>query len=92
MGRNSRLLEQLGAIATRQGFTETQLALAWVLGHPASPFVIPGTRRIDRICANAAAAEIKLSIDVRAELEKLFGMDAVSGARHNDRMLARTDL
>jgi aryl-alcohol dehydrogenase-like predicted oxidoreductase len=81
---NARLLSGLLQIADAKGCTLAQLSLAWIL-HQGENFVpIPGTRRIAHLEENAAAAEIVLTSDDLAEIDKLFPRrGAVSGARHD---------
>jgi aryl-alcohol dehydrogenase-like predicted oxidoreductase len=61
-----------------------QLSLAWILHQGDSLVPIPGTRRIAHLEENAAAAEIVLTSDEIAEIDKLFPRKgAASGARHD---------
>ena len=81
---NARLLSRLQEIANDKRCTLAQLSLAWIL-HQGDNFVpIPGTRRITHLEENAAAAEIVLTSDELAEIDKLFPRQgAASGARHD---------
>jgi aryl-alcohol dehydrogenase-like predicted oxidoreductase len=81
---NARLLSRLAQIADTKKCTLAQLSLAWIL-HQGDTFVpIPGTRRISHLEENAAAAEIILTTDELAEIDKLFPRQgAASGARHD---------
>ncbi len=81
---NARLLSRLLQIADAKKCTLAQLSLAWIL-HQGDNFVpIPGTRRIAHLEENAAAAEIVLTSDEIAEIDKLFPRkSAASGARHD---------
>lgn len=81
---NARLRSRLKQIADAKGCTLAQLSLAWIL-HQGDNFVpIPGTRRIAHLEENAAAAEIVLTPDELAEIDKLFPRQgAASGARHD---------
>lgn len=80
--RNYRLVEALRALAAEKGATPGQLALAWVL-HQGADFVpIPGSRRIDRIAENIAAADIDLTATELAAIESAFPKDAVIGGRY----------
>ena len=53
--------------------------------------VIPGTRSIGRLEENAAAADIHLSAEVIAAVTDCNAA-SILGARHSERMLARTGL
>jgi len=79
---NLSLVEALAALAAEKGCTSGQLAIAWVL-HQGDDFVpIPGTRRIDRLKENCAAADIVLSADDLAAIDGAFPEDAVVGGRY----------
>ena len=53
----------LRRIADGLGLTPAQLALAWLLAQGPDVVPIPGTRRLDRIEQNAAAADVELTED-----------------------------
>lgn len=59
----------LAAIAARHGATAGQVALAWVLSSPAA-FAIPGTASVTHLEENAGAAELELTPEDVAELER----------------------
>ncbi|MEU4801958.1 aldo/keto reductase [Actinosynnema sp. NPDC023587] len=65
--RNLAIVEALKALAAERGVTAGQLALAWV-GHQGDHVVpIPGTKRIEYLEENVAAAGLRLSAaDLRA--------------------------
>jgi aryl-alcohol dehydrogenase-like predicted oxidoreductase len=80
---NAALLKQLEAIAAAKNCTVAQLALAWIL-HQGDFFVpIPGTYKISHLEANAAAADIKLTLDELAAIDKIFPPGAAAGTRHD---------
>jgi aryl-alcohol dehydrogenase-like predicted oxidoreductase len=82
--QNEAIARTVQAVAARRGVTPAQIALAWVsgrserLGVPVVP--IPGTKRVKWIEENAAALDITLSEEDRAELDPLG--DRVVGARY----------
>ncbi len=81
--RNRELLKQVEAIANGKNYTVAQLALAWIL-HQGDFFVpIPGTYKIENLEANAAAAEISLTPDELAAMERIFPLGAAAGGRHD---------
>jgi aryl-alcohol dehydrogenase-like predicted oxidoreductase len=82
--RNLRLVERLREIADGRGRTPAQLALAWLLHQGEDVAPIPGTRRVERIEENAAAAEIELTDDQLRELDELFPPGATAGDRYAD--------
>ena len=83
---NLRLVARLDALARAKGATKAQIALAWVMakgrdfGLPIVP--IPGTRRIDRLEENVAAAAISLSAAEMARIEAAAPASEVVGARY----------
>lgn len=56
-GRSDRRLD---AAAARLGATPTQVALAWLLGKAPVVLPIPGTRSLDHLAENVAAADLDL--------------------------------
>lgn len=79
---NWRLVLALKEIATERDCTLAQLALAWLLHTGPDIVPIPGTRSIQRLQENAAAATLELS---RAELQKIDGVlaeNSVAGERY----------
>jgi aryl-alcohol dehydrogenase-like predicted oxidoreductase len=65
--------------------TAAQIALAWLLSKNdanTSVIPIPGTRRFKYLIENAAAANVKLSLQDVAYLETLFAPDAIAGERY----------
>lgn len=79
---NFRLVEALLSLAGRKGVTAGQLALAWVLHQGDDIVPIPGTRRLDRLRENVAAADIVLSADELAEIEQAMPAAEVQGGRY----------
>jgi aryl-alcohol dehydrogenase-like predicted oxidoreductase len=81
---NSRLLGELQKIADSKKCTLAQLSLAWIL-HQGDNFVpIPGTRQIAHLEENIRAAEIALTSNELAEIDRLFPQSgAAAGARHD---------
>ena len=81
--RNLKLVKQLEAVAASKACTVAQLALAWIL-HQGDFFVpIPGTYKVANLEANAAAADISLTAEELAEIEKIFPPGAAAGGRHD---------
>jgi aryl-alcohol dehydrogenase-like predicted oxidoreductase len=52
--------------------TVSQLAIAWTLAHPAVHVAIVGTRRAEHVDGSLAAADISLSEEDRAEIDKIM--------------------
>jgi len=79
---NRLLVDGLGRFAAVRGWTNAQVALAWLLEKHAHVVPIPGTRRISYLEQNAAAAECRLGAEEVAELDALFVPERVAGARY----------
>ena len=79
---NLRLVAALTEIAQARGCTPAQLALAWLLGRDPHIVPIPGTRRIERLDENAAAAAIVLGDAERQAIEQALAQCAVVGTRY----------
>ena len=78
--RNLRIVEELKAFAAERGTTVARLAIAWTLANPAVHVAIVGARTPDQISATLPAAEVRLSPDDLAHIEKITrGEVPVSG-------------
>lgn len=79
---NYRLVEQLEEIAKDKKCTTAQLALSWVLHQWDGIVPIPGTKRIKYIEENAAATEIKLSVDELKKINEAAPFGFTKGLRY----------
>jgi aryl-alcohol dehydrogenase-like predicted oxidoreductase len=79
---NLRLVAALEALAAEKGHSAGQMALAWVLHQGEEIVPIPGTRRIERLEENAAAADIVLTADDLSAIETALPADKVEGGRY----------
>ena len=61
LSKNLRLVEGLRAIASREGRSVGELAVAWVLRRPEVTSAIVGSRRPDQVVETAAAADRPLT-------------------------------
>lgn len=89
---NAAIVEHVRALATARGATPGQVALAWLLAQQPWVVPIPGTRRIERIEENIAAAGVRLSADDIADLNALLTTVGVHGNRYDDTGLAMVGL
>ena len=80
------------AIAVARGATPAQVALAWLLAQRPSIVPIPGTRRLQRLDENIAAADVDLSGDDLATLGDAAARIGVAGERYNEAMQKMTGL
>ncbi|MFD6496450.1 aldo/keto reductase [Streptomyces sp. NPDC059944] len=81
---NQQLVDHVAALARAKGATPGQVALAWLLAQQPWIVPIPGTRRIERVEENAAATQVALSADERADLDAAAGRIGVHGDRYNE--------
>lgn len=88
LARNLELVAPVRALAAAKGCTPAQIALAWLLSRAEHLVAIPGTRRVDHLEANAAAAEIALSAAEVAELDAAIPPGAAQGTRYPARQMA----
>lgn len=88
---NLKLLSALEALAKESGCTSAQLALAWVLAQSDQIIPIPGTRSMDHLEENLAAADLAIGSDVLEAAGKLINQDSVSGNRYPNNNLAEID-
>jgi aryl-alcohol dehydrogenase-like predicted oxidoreductase len=76
--RNLAVVERLRReVAEPRGVPLSQIALAWVLGHPAVSTALVGARTPDEVDANDAGAELELTAAERARIDAILG--AVAG-------------
>jgi aryl-alcohol dehydrogenase-like predicted oxidoreductase len=61
----------LSAVADRLGATPMQVALAWLLHRSPNILLIPGTSSVAHLRENLAAAQLALSPETMAELDKI---------------------
>jgi aryl-alcohol dehydrogenase-like predicted oxidoreductase len=64
-------VEVLVEIASSKGVSPAQLSLAWLLGRPGVSSVIIGARTDEQLRDNLGAAEVTLSAEERARLDKV---------------------
>ena len=84
---NLALVAEVRRLADERDCTPGQLALAWVLAQGDDDLgvaPIPGTKRVRYLEENAAAADVVLSDDDLAALDRAVPREAVAGARYGD--------
>jgi aryl-alcohol dehydrogenase-like predicted oxidoreductase len=67
---------ELSDVATRLGATPMQAALAWLLQRAPNILLIPGTSSIGHLRENLTAADLKLSRETVAVLDRIAGETA----------------
>lgn len=66
---NFQRLDRAEQLAAEKGLTLPQIALAYVLSQPLDIFALVGCNTVDEFRANAAAAEVRLTLDEMAWLD-----------------------
>lgn len=85
--RNFDLVKEIGQIALKKKVLPSQLALAWLLSRGSEIVPIPGTTRISHLEENIAAAEIILSSEELASIEKIAPPGAAAGKRYPEQAM-----
>ena len=81
---NRRLVEKVEQIAAEKGVMSGQLALAWVLAQGKDIVPIPGTKHVEYLKENIAAAEVELSEEDLERLDDAAPKGATAGDRYPD--------
>lgn len=68
---NYEVAERFTAFARSRGFDPVTLAVAWVGSHPAVTAPIVGARNAEQLRASLAAADLKMTAELRAEISAL---------------------
>jgi aryl-alcohol dehydrogenase-like predicted oxidoreductase len=90
MKANQALVDLLGRIAKKKNATLAQIAIAWLLGQKPWIVPIPGTTKLHRLEENLGAANVELTGDDLAEIERAASAIAVQGARYPEQLEATT--
>src|SRR6202453_5232481 len=70
-GKLYDLVDVLVEIAEQRHISPAQVALAWLTGRPAVTSVIIGARTAEQLADNLGAAELQLTAEARAELDRV---------------------
>jgi aryl-alcohol dehydrogenase-like predicted oxidoreductase len=81
MKANQTLIDLLNRIAVRKRTTPAQIALAWLLAQKPWIVPIPGTRKLDRLKENIAAADIEITATDLHDIVEAASRIEVQGAR-----------
>jgi len=81
---NQALVDVLSRLATRRGATVAQMALAWLLAQKDWLVPIPGTRRLERLDENLAAAAIVFTAADLDEIDRAVSPISVQGNRYSE--------
>ena len=91
LATNLDLVDKVTAIAARLRATPGQVALAWLLARKPWIVPIPGTRRLERLDENIAAASLDLTPGDIAELTAASDSITVQGDRYPEAMQRMID-
>jgi aryl-alcohol dehydrogenase-like predicted oxidoreductase len=80
--KNLELVDEIQTLAREKGVTAAQLALAWLLTRGENVVPIPGSRRIERLEENTAAADIELTENDLHRLELIAPVGVAAGMRY----------
>lgn len=89
---NMRSIEAFRAFARSRGWSTSALAIAWTLHQGQHIIPIPGTRTAEHLAMDAAAADIRLSTDDLAEIERILPMGWAQGNRYSDEQQKSSEL
>lgn len=89
---NQALVDQLAALAARQGATPAQIALAWLLAQRPWIVPIPGTTKRARLDENLGAMALALSETELAEITAASSAIPVTGARYPEALMKMVGL
>jgi aryl-alcohol dehydrogenase-like predicted oxidoreductase len=81
---NQPLVELLVSIAARNRATPAQVAIAWLLAQKPWIVPIPGTTKLRRLEENLGAADVSLTPDDLANIERAAAGIAVHGERYSE--------
>ena len=84
--QNRQLLQMLADLAAQKNATPAQISLAWMLCKKPWIVSIPGTRRPERMRENAGAADIQLTADEVAALDRALDTIPMSAVFGGSRM------
>jgi len=80
--KNQTLVDLLRRIAAAKKATPAQIALAWLLAQKPWIVPIPGTTKLHRLEENIGAADVELTADDLAEIERAAAAITVEGERY----------
>ncbi|TIM26166.1 MAG: aldo/keto reductase [Mesorhizobium sp.] len=79
---NQALVDLIESIASAKGVTPAQIALAWLLAQRPWIAPIPGTTKLHRLEENLGAADVELTADDLARIERTLASVEVKGDRY----------
>ncbi len=86
---NQQLVEVVQRLATEQGVTPAQIALAWLLAKAPWIVPIPGTTKLHRLEENLGAANVTLSPEALGHINQTLANIDVVGDRYPQHLMSR---
>ena len=83
---NQVLVDLLQSMAQRTHATPGQIALAWLLAQKPWIVPIPGTTKLHRLEENVKAADVELTAEDLADIERAASQITIQGARYPEAM------
>jgi aryl-alcohol dehydrogenase-like predicted oxidoreductase len=83
---NQAVVDLIKQIASRQGATPAQIALAWVLAQKPWVVPIPGTTKVHRLEENVGAANVALGESELREIDRALSAVNIQGARYPEHL------
>ena len=83
---NQALVDLLQSMAQRKDATAGQVALAWLLAQQPWIVPIPGTTKAHRLEENVKAADVELTPEDLADIERVASQITIQGARYPEAM------
>jgi aryl-alcohol dehydrogenase-like predicted oxidoreductase len=90
MEKNQALVDLLTEIGSRKGATPAQIALAWLLAQKPWIVPIPGTTKLHRLEENVGAADVELTAEDLASIERAASEIQIEGTRYPAELEATT--
>lgn len=88
---NIKLVEAIQKLATANGITAVQLALAWLLHKGKDIVPIPGTRHLHYLDENAGSVKVHLHDSIWNELDKFIANFKIEGVRYPEAVMKLID-
>ncbi|HST31356.1 MAG TPA: aldo/keto reductase [Chthoniobacterales bacterium] len=87
MNANQALVDLLGKIAAKKQATPAQIALAWLLAQKPWIVPIPGTTKLSRLEENLRAADVNLTSEDLAEIDRAAAEIQIEGERYPENLM-----
>lgn len=88
---NLKAVDRFNALARSHGLTPARLSIAWVLAQAKHVVALPGTRSLDHLEEDVAAAHETIEPSVVEAVNEIFDGDAIRGPRYPARSQEQID-